>query len=151
MLNSAELSMKKVSKFCQYFKIYKQNKFHAQLSWAWEKFYNFGAWICAFCACSKALFCLMQPEWFFFKQMYTHLLPSVWDTVPWHDVFSTPSELLLRNHQTFSHAFLPIKIATKQTILSTVIYRYGPERQKHIAVVNLTLVMLNKLRCHTHF
>ena len=25
----AELSMKEVSKFCQYFKIYKQNKFHA--------------------------------------------------------------------------------------------------------------------------
>ena len=32
MLNSAEqagLSMNEVSKFCQYFKIYKQNKFHA--------------------------------------------------------------------------------------------------------------------------
>ena len=49
MLNSpeqahaAELSMKKVSKFCQNFKIYKQNKFHAQL-WAWKKFYNLGAW-----------------------------------------------------------------------------------------------------------
>ena len=42
MLNSAELSRKK--KFCQYFKIYKQNKFHAQLSWAWKKFYNLGAW-----------------------------------------------------------------------------------------------------------
>ena len=37
MLNSAELSMKEVSKFCQYFKIYKQNKFHVQLSWAWKK------------------------------------------------------------------------------------------------------------------
>ena len=37
MLNSAELSMKEVSKFCQYFKIYKQNKFHAQLSWTWKK------------------------------------------------------------------------------------------------------------------
>ena len=36
-LISAELSMKKVSKFCQYFKIYKHNKFHAQLSWAWKK------------------------------------------------------------------------------------------------------------------
>ena len=35
--------MKEVSKFCQYFKIYKQNKFHAQLSWAWKKFYNLGA------------------------------------------------------------------------------------------------------------
>ena len=29
---SAELSMKEVSNFCQYFKIYKQNKFNAQLS-----------------------------------------------------------------------------------------------------------------------
>ena len=26
-----------------YFMIYKQNKFHAQLSWAWKKFYNLGA------------------------------------------------------------------------------------------------------------
>ena len=40
---SAEFSMKKVSKFCQYFKIYKQNNFHAHLSWAWKKFYNLGA------------------------------------------------------------------------------------------------------------
>ena len=23
-------------------------KFHAQLSWAWKKFYNLGAWICVF-------------------------------------------------------------------------------------------------------
>ena len=40
---SAELSMKEVLKYCRYFKIYKQNKFHAQLSWAWKKFYNLGA------------------------------------------------------------------------------------------------------------
>ena len=40
MLNS---SMKEVSKFCQYFKIYKQNKFHAQLTWARKKFYNLRA------------------------------------------------------------------------------------------------------------
>ena len=49
MLNSAELAQlswawKKFQKICQYFKIYKQNKFHAQLSWAWKKFYNLGAW-----------------------------------------------------------------------------------------------------------
>ena len=47
MLNSwacsAELSMKEVSNNYQYFKIYKQNNFHAQLSWAWKKFYNLGA------------------------------------------------------------------------------------------------------------
>ena len=41
---SAELSMKEVLKRCQYFKIYKQNKFHAELSWAWKKFYNFRVW-----------------------------------------------------------------------------------------------------------
>ena len=35
--------MKEVSTFCQYFKIYKHNKFHAQLSWAWKKFFNLGA------------------------------------------------------------------------------------------------------------
>ena len=40
---SSQLSMKEVLKNCQYFKIYKQNKFHAQLSWAWKKFYNLGA------------------------------------------------------------------------------------------------------------
>ena len=43
MLNSAELSMKEVLKNCQYFEIYKQNKFHAQLSWAWKMFYNLRA------------------------------------------------------------------------------------------------------------
>ena len=32
MLNSAKLSMKEVLKNCQYFKINKRNKFHAQLS-----------------------------------------------------------------------------------------------------------------------
>ena len=41
--NSTELDMKEFSKFCQYFKIYKQNKFHAQLSWVWKKIYNLGA------------------------------------------------------------------------------------------------------------
>ena len=30
-------------KHYQYFKIYKENKFHAQMSWAWKKFYNLGA------------------------------------------------------------------------------------------------------------
>ena len=35
--------MKEVLKFCQYVKIYKQNKFHTQLSWAWKKFYNLRA------------------------------------------------------------------------------------------------------------
>ena len=35
--------MKEVLKNCQYFKIYKQNKVHAQASWAWKKFYNLGA------------------------------------------------------------------------------------------------------------
>ena len=32
-----QLSMKKFEKNCLYFKIYKQNKFHAQLIWAWKK------------------------------------------------------------------------------------------------------------------
>ena len=31
-------------KNCQYFKIYKQNKFHAQLRWSWKKFYDLRAW-----------------------------------------------------------------------------------------------------------
>ena len=30
--------------FCWHFHIYSQRKFHAQLSWAWKKFYNLGAW-----------------------------------------------------------------------------------------------------------
>ena len=29
---------------CQYFSFYEQLKFRAQLSWAWKKFYNLGAW-----------------------------------------------------------------------------------------------------------
>ena len=46
MLNSAEqLSMKEVLKNSQNFKINKQNKFHAQPSSAWKKFYNLGAWL----------------------------------------------------------------------------------------------------------
>ena len=28
---------------CRYFSFYEQSKFHAQLSWAWKKFYNLGA------------------------------------------------------------------------------------------------------------
>ena len=43
ILSSAEMSMKEVLKTYQYFKIYKQNKFHAQLSWAWTKFDNLWA------------------------------------------------------------------------------------------------------------
>ena len=36
--------------YCWHFHIYKQRKFHAQLSWAWKKFYNLvfqmvGAWL----------------------------------------------------------------------------------------------------------
>ena len=42
LASSVQLSMKEVSKFCQYFKIYKKNKFHAQLRWALKKFYNLG-------------------------------------------------------------------------------------------------------------
>ena len=30
---------------CWYFYFYDQVKFHAQLSWAWKKFYNLGAWV----------------------------------------------------------------------------------------------------------
>ena len=30
--------------FCWHFHIYLQRKFHAQLNWAWKKFYNLGAW-----------------------------------------------------------------------------------------------------------
>ena len=29
---------------CWHFHIYYQRKFHAQLSWAWKKFYNLGGW-----------------------------------------------------------------------------------------------------------
>ena len=31
---------------CWHFNIYEQEKFHAQLSWAWKKFYNLGPWSC---------------------------------------------------------------------------------------------------------
>ena len=48
--------MKEVLKNCQYFKIHKQNKFHAQLSWAWKKFYNLGAWIFTVCIYLNDLF-----------------------------------------------------------------------------------------------
>ena len=30
---------------CWHCNIYEQEKFHAQLSWAWKKFYNLGAWL----------------------------------------------------------------------------------------------------------
>ena len=30
---------------CQHFNIYEQEKFHAQLNWAWKKFDNLGAWL----------------------------------------------------------------------------------------------------------
>ena len=30
---------------CQYFSFYEQLKFRAQLSWAWKKFFNLGAWL----------------------------------------------------------------------------------------------------------
>ena len=44
---SAELSKKKVLNFW-YFYFYDQVKSHAQLSWAWKKFYNLGAWLLNF-------------------------------------------------------------------------------------------------------
>ena len=50
--------MKEVSKFCQYFKTYKQNKFHAQLH---EKKYNLGAQYC-FRTDGNELFCFVQEE-----------------------------------------------------------------------------------------
>ena len=43
MLNSAELSMKKVLNFWNFY-FYDQVTFHAQVSWAWKKFYNLGVW-----------------------------------------------------------------------------------------------------------
>ena len=30
---------------CWHFNIYEQEKFNAQLTWAWKKFYNLGAWL----------------------------------------------------------------------------------------------------------
>ena len=35
---------------CRYFSFYEQLKFHAQLIWAWTKFYNLGAWWLIFAA-----------------------------------------------------------------------------------------------------
>ena len=47
MINTTSERLKARNVFiCRYFSFYEQLKFHAQLSWAWKKFYNLGgqAW-----------------------------------------------------------------------------------------------------------
>ena len=43
---------------CSHFNIYEQEKFHAQLSWAWKKFYDLGAWS----DLTLTLRCLLGPS-----------------------------------------------------------------------------------------
>ena len=43
ILCSAMVSKKEIAMFINLLFIYQQDKFHAQLSWAWQKFYNLGA------------------------------------------------------------------------------------------------------------
>ena len=45
MINTTSERLKARNFFiCRYFSVYMQLKFHAQLSWAWKKVYNLGAW-----------------------------------------------------------------------------------------------------------
>ena len=44
MINTSEKLKARNFFICQYFSLYEQLKFPAQLSWAWKKFYNLGAW-----------------------------------------------------------------------------------------------------------
>ena len=45
MINTTSEKLKAWSFFiCRYFSVYEQLKFCAHLSWAWQKFYNLGAW-----------------------------------------------------------------------------------------------------------
>ena len=48
--------------YCWHFHIYKQRKFHAQLSWAWKRFYDLGAWILAGRTCRKIRFLTLWPH-----------------------------------------------------------------------------------------
>ena len=46
MINTTSDSLKARKIFiCKHFCFYQQLKFHAQLSWAWKKFYNPEAWV----------------------------------------------------------------------------------------------------------
>ena len=47
---------------CQYFSIYEQLKFRAQLSWARKKFYNLGAWINIVFKRGIFLFCFLMQQ-----------------------------------------------------------------------------------------
>ena len=109
MLNSAELaelSMKEVSEFCQCFKIYKQNKFHAQLSWAWKRFYNLGAR--SSCAWTEYYLGLCSA--------FIHSVVSIdsvcWQWRPWSDCMDAQADLGLNcSHMpedTFSHGLAHI-------------------------------------------
>ena len=45
MINTTSERLKARNFFiCRYFSVYEQLKFRTQLSWAWKKFYNLGAW-----------------------------------------------------------------------------------------------------------
>ena len=46
MINSTAEILKARNFFIfRYFSFYEQLKYHAQLSWAWKKLYNLGAWL----------------------------------------------------------------------------------------------------------
>ena len=45
MTGFCDLNLSKICIDFGSFSIYEQLKFHAQLSWAWKKFYNLGAWV----------------------------------------------------------------------------------------------------------
>ena len=72
MLNSAELSMKKVLNLW-YFYFYDQMKFHAQLSRVWKKFYNLGARLHRYAGWSGPTWPHMPEDQFLHGKAYLHL------------------------------------------------------------------------------
>ena len=84
--SSAELSMKKVL-FFWYFYLYDQVKFHAELSWAWKKFYNFGAWINYICIQSAQCLCIsqtFQTAWMHWAGSGKFVCATGNVSLPWH-------------------------------------------------------------------
>ena len=62
--NILGLTAPEKSRISWYFYTYEYLEFHAQLSWAWKKFYNLGAWVCTVCSglsVSASTECLTLP------------------------------------------------------------------------------------------
>ena len=67
----------------QHFSFYKQLKFNAQLSWAWRKFYNLGAWTVRFGLIQrKKIFQVWKKD----ASRWFNEIPSLIPTPPQHKV-----------------------------------------------------------------